>query len=293
MLSNVRGPVLVAALLTLVGLVVTGCRAPDPPVGSDLVEVVGEVGARPVVQFEAPMAILDIDTTEIVTGDGAVLAEGSAVMLSYLAIDATTGDVVDTSYGNQPRVLLLTADQAGPLYEELLGRSEGTRLLRLEPGSLTRPDPVVIVYDILYTRAHGTAAEVNPILPQVELQADGSPVVTLPEGAPPNDLTIAPLIQGDGVQVRAGESVTVRFIQLAWSTGEVIESTWGEGSLPVTLPLVDRIPGLQDGLIDSVVGSQIMLVVPPDQADGTDTMVFVIDVLAVTALADQSVGESE
>lgn len=277
---------LVALLVALVALTLTSCReaAVDDPM--DAVQVAGEVGRRPVLQVDTPVQIAEVETDTIVTGDGPALEPDDAVMLAFLAVDAITGEVVEDSYGSEPRILPLTEDDAGPLYDDLVGVTQGSRLLRLEPGSMTRPDPVVIVYDVLYTEAHGTELETSDDLPQVERAEDGTPTVTLPDADPPTSLTIAPLIRGDGAQVRSGESVTVRYLQMAWSTGEVLESTWGPGSLPVTIPLVDRIPGLQDGLVDATVGSQVLLVVPPDQADGTDTMVFVVDVLAVTSLAD-------
>lgn len=282
----------IAALLTaLLALVLVGCRPEQEPVDPTAsVEVAGDVGQRPVVSVETPLEITDVATREIVTGDGRELVEGEAVMLAYLALDAITGEVVEDSYGSEPRILLLTQDEAGPLYSELLGRTEGSRLLRLEPGSMTRPDPVVIVYDILYTEAHGTDIEAPADLPQVTDGEDGAPTVTIPDADPPSSLTITPLIRGDGQQVQAGESVTVRYVQAAWSSGEVLQSTWGPGSLPETIPLVDRIPGLQEGLVDTTVGSRVMLLVPPELADGTDTMVFVVDVLAVTSLSN---GESE
>jgi peptidylprolyl isomerase len=275
---------LAAALVAVLALTLAGCREDPPADPLDHVEVAGAVGQRPVVQVDTPLKITEVETEELVTGDGRELTEDNAVMLAFLAVDAITGDVVEDSYGGEPRILLLTEDEAGPLYHELLGRTEGSRLLRLEPGSMTRPDPVVIVYDVLYTQAHGTELETSAGMPQVARAEDGTPTITLPDDDPPTSLTIAPLIRGDGPQVQSGESVTVRYTQMAWSTGEVLESTWGDGSLPVTIPLVDRIPGLQDGLVDATVGSQVLLVVPPAQADGTDTMVFVVDVLAVTAL---------
>lgn len=278
---------LAALLVLLVVIVLAGCRQEAPPDDpADGVEVAGEVGRRPMVSLETPLKITEIVTRELVTGEGSVLAEGAAVMLSYIAYDAITGEVVEDSYGSPPRILLLTEDEAGTLYSELLGRTEGTRLLRLEPGSMTVPDPVVIVYDILPTEAVGTPLETPATLPQVAFGEDGTPTITLPDEAPPNSLTIAQLVRGEGPQVQAGESVTVRYVQMAWSSGQVLESTWGPGSLPVTIPLVDRIPGLQDGLVDAAVGSRVLLVVPPAQADGTDTMVFVVDVLAVTSQSD-------
>jgi peptidylprolyl isomerase len=283
---------LVLLLATLlVALALVGCRPEEEPEDPmDSVEVAGDIGQRPVVSVQTPLQVTEVATREIISGEGPELVDGSAVMLAYLALDAITGEVVEDSYGGEPRILLLTEDEAGPLYADLLGRTEGTRLLRLEPGSMTRPDPVVIVYDVLYTEAHGDALETSADLPQVTSAEDGTPAVAIPDGDPPNALTIAPLIRGDGQQVQAGESVTVRYVQVAWTSGEVLASTWGPGSLPETIPLVDRIPGLQDGLVDATVGSRVMLVVPPEQADGTDTMVFVVDVLAVTSLSN---GESE
>lgn len=274
------------AVLTVLGLALGGCQREQPQEPEARVEVAGEVGRRPVIRFETPLQITEIATREVSTGSGHELADGDAVMLSYVAVDAITGQVVEDSYGGEPRILLLTEDEAGTLYEDLLGVTEGSRLLRLEPGSLTRPDPVVIVYDVLFTKAQGTELEVTDSLPQVERGPDGEPVITRPDGDPPDSLTIAPLIRGEGPQVQSGESVTVRYVQMAWSSGEVVDTRWGPGSLPITIPLVDRIPGLQDGLVDATVGSQVLLVVPAAQADGTDTMVFVVDVLAVTSMSD-------
>ncbi len=277
---------LAVLLVAALALVLGACDDGEPEDPSAGVEVAGDVGRRPVIRFEAPLDIGEVVTREIVAGDGNPLVEGNAVMLSYLAVDAITGEVTDENYGGEPRILLLTEDETGPLYDDLVGRTEGTRLLRLEPGSMTRPDPVLIVYDILYTEAHGTELETAADLPQVERGEDGTPAVTLPDGDPPTSLTIVPLIRGEGPQVQSGESVTVRYVQVQWSEQEILDSTWGPGSRPITIPLVDRIPGLQDGLVDATVGSQVMLVIPPDQADGTDTWVFVVDVLAVTTLSD-------
>src|SRR5690606_38200207 len=179
-------------LLTLLGgahVVALGAwrpEQPDDPLAQ--IEVAGEVGRRPVVQVSTPVQVTDVVTEQLVTGDGTELADGDAVMLAYLAIDAATGEVVEDSYGRQPRILPLTEDEAGPLYDELVGRTEGSRLLRLEPGSMTRPDPVVLVYDILRTAAYGEELEVPSSLPQVERDEDGAPVVTLPEADPPTSL---------------------------------------------------------------------------------------------------------
>lgn len=283
----------VAVAVVLGMILLLGCtEAGDPelPDVMEQVEVGGEVGVRPQVRFDAPLDIAETVTGTIVTGDGDVLAEGDAVMLSYLWLDAATGEVVESSYGDQPRILQLTPDEAGPLYEDLLGQTEGSRLLRFDVGSVNRPEPVVIVYDILPTRATGTELTTPEGAPAVTRDEDGVPTVTLPETDPPSSLTSIPLIRGSGTQVRAGEFVTLQMVRMEWGEGEILESTWEEGELPITVSLGDRWPGLQEGLLDTTVGSQILLVIPPELADGTSTMVFVIDVLGVTTTADAQEG---
>lgn len=259
--------------------------APEPePPADPVVEVGGEFGTHPQISFTAPLDVTRTSTTELIHGDGTVLAEGAAVMLAFTAVDAATGEPVDDSYNSQPEPFLLTPDMAGPLYAELLGRTEGSRLLRIELGTAEKPDPLVLVYDILHTRAHGEAVTPSAGMPTVTLDPSGAPVVTVPDGVPPEGLVVEPLIRGSGAQVRAGVAVTMRYTSVAWSTGAVVETLWGAGVAPTTVPFTGLIQGWEDGLVDVRVGSQVMLIVPPDQAFGTDTLVYVIDVLAVSLL---------
>ena len=278
-----------AVLVLLAVLVVGGCQTQEATTEAD-VTVGGTFSQRPQVSFDEPLTVPETTTEEVIHGDGTVLADGAAVMLAYLAIDAMTGEVIDDSFNNEAEAVLLTPDTAGPLYVELVGRPEGTRLLRLEVGTTTKPHPLVLVYDILHTRAWGE--EIPPVegVPTVTRDDTGAPTVTLPGTEPPADLVIVPLIRGTGPQVRPGQSVTVRYTSVSWSTGEVLDTIWGEGMAPTTIPFTGLIQGWQDGLVDETVGSEVMLVVPPDQAFGTDTLVYVIDVLAVTSPAEPDGG---
>ena len=140
-----------AGILAVVALVlaITGC-APDPGGAEPQIDVTGEFGRRPQIVFQAPIDISEAHTTPLITGEGKQLADGDPVLLAYVALSGVTGEVLDDSYAREPRSLTLTAE-AGPLYEELIGVSEGTRLLHLSPGTVSRPEPVVMVYDVLHT----------------------------------------------------------------------------------------------------------------------------------------------
>ena len=75
---------------------------------------------------------------------------------------------------------------------------------------------------------------------------------------------------------------------MAWSTGEVVESSWiGE---PATFGLNQVITGWQEGIPGMKVGGRRLLVIPPDMGYGAagggpigpnETLIFVVDLLAV------------
>lgn len=260
-------------------------------------QVTGDFGSMPGVDFPTPLPVAEPYTEEIISGDGFDLTEGAAVMLSYVAYDAVSGERLAENFSSPPEIRLLGED-VGVLHEELVGRSEGTRLLRVELGTPDRPNPAVLVYDIRHTRAWGEPvdlpADAPENLPRLTAADDGAPQVEVPDADPPADLQIIPVRRGDGAQVRPGQAVTVRYVTLSWSTGEVTDTLWGEGMLPTTVPFTGLIPAWQNGLVDEQVGSRVMLLTPPELAFGTDPLVFVIDVLAVSTLEngdDDGTGE--
>ena len=78
---------------------------------------------------------------------------------------------------------------------------------------------------------------------------------------------------------------------MIWAGGKQFDSSWDRGQ-PASFPIgTDKVlPGWDEGLVGQTVGSQVLLVVPPDKGygsagepnagiSGTDTLVFVIDIL--------------
>ena len=122
----------------------------------------------------------------------------------------------------------------------------------------------------------------------MRLAGDGSPTITIPGAPPPPDRVEQVLIKGEGAQVSADAVLIVQFTRVRWSDGAVEATTWG--GLPERLDLATSMPGLSLGLLDQMMGSQVLLVVPPAEAAGTDTLVFVVDVLAI---ASERTGDPE
>lgn len=54
-----------------------------------------------------------------------------------------------------------------------------------------------------------------------------------------------------------------------------------EGKGPQVIDLAGAMTGLREQLSDQRVGSRVVIVLPPELAQGDDTLVVVVDILAV------------
>jgi peptidylprolyl isomerase len=139
-----------------------------------------------------------------------------------------------------------------------------------------------------FDRATGEPGEpTGPELPTVTLAANGEPSISFaPDQGPPDSMITEVLIVGSG-DAAVGPDATVLAHYTGWLwDGEVFDSSWG--GEPRAFPLSSVIQGWREGLAGHRVGSQLLLVVPPDLAYGDDppqgippgaTLVFVVDIL--------------
>jgi peptidylprolyl isomerase len=126
--------------------------------------------------------------------------------------------------------------------------------------------------------------------PAVELDADGRPTIAIPDTAPPTELKIATLKEGDGATVAAGDTVVVHYVGQNWNTKEIFDESWARGE-PATFATTGVIPGFSQALVGQKVGSQVIAIIPPADGygeagnppaiSGTDTIVFVVDILGI------------
>lgn len=289
-----RAPAVRVALVLLVALLATlvlaACTEPEDvtptPLNTDLT-VVGSSGAPPTLEYRMPLDVPEARSEVVWPGAGAELVDGGPLLLNLYAQDVTDGTVLQNTYTDAPRWRTLTDESVGRELRDLLrGQRVGARLLRLEEDDGV---PVALVVDVLPTRASGEAVAPPEGLPVVTLAEDGAPSVTVPpETAAPAGLVVQPLVRGDGRQVEVGQVVTVRYTGVRWSDGEVFDSTWTDGAAPLSIMIGigEVIEGWEQGLLEQSVGSQVLLVVPPDLAYGAtanplagETLVYVVDIL--------------
>lgn len=249
----------------------------------DNVLVSGRQGATPVVTVTSALHVVDAKYRTLIEGTGRTITRDSPVVLSVTAFDGATGNILSAS-GPGMRVSKATTEALGDqLAGAVVGATEGSRLVFLraidpsERASGATSDLEIDVVDVMSSVADGKVpATASPGPLSVSLADDG-PVITH-TGAAPSELTTQVLLQGSGTQVASGDRVVAQYIVTGWSTGTVRSSTWSTG-MPELITLDSTMAGLRDALIDQRVGSRIAVTIPPDLAEGDDTLCVVVDIL--------------
>lgn len=317
--------IIVAGLAVSLSACASGTATPDAspaaadckPVAagkaSDAVKVTGDFGAKPTVDITAPVTATATERTVSIEGDGEQAVEGDKLNVEFTIYNGTDGkELSATEYTDTPTQFTVdeTKFLAG-IAKTLDCSTVGSRLVGVIPPvdswgdagntelGVAATDSLVFVADVVSIlppvpdRADG--ADQDPVdgFPAVKLAEDGTPSVTIPDADPPTELGIEVLKKGDGAEVADGATVTVHYVGVNWTTGETFDSSWGRGE-PTEFATTGVIPGFGKGLVGQTVGSQVVIVIPPDEGYGEagqesagigadDTLVFVVDILAVAA----------
>ncbi|WP_309130257.1 FKBP-type peptidyl-prolyl cis-trans isomerase [Brevibacterium sp.] len=266
--------------------------------------VEGKFGEKPKVSFESPLVVGESARKVISEGDGAKIAEGEQVTAQMTLVSGTTGKVIESSYDSKaPAGFPMDSSQISKdLYDALLNVPVGSRILMSLNGVAQQGQPkqtLVYVIDVQKTEKPKTRAEGkkldqsgNPVI--VTWAENGEPAISKPTGQPPKELKSYTTIEGDGPEVKAGQSVAVHYSGWLWNdTSKYFDSSWQEGRGPFAVDPVGQaqvIDGWNEGLVGQKVGSQVVLVIPPDKGygeqgsppkiPGNSTLIFVIDILS-------------
>jgi peptidylprolyl isomerase len=117
------------------------------------------------------------------------------------------------------------------------------------------------------------------------------PEIDFPDGAPPRELEVTDIWEGDGRAAGAGDNVQVHYVGVSYSTGEEFDSSWSRGEpLDFKLGVGQVIAGWDQGVQGMKVGGRRKLVIPPHLAYGDrgagrqikpgETLIFVCDLVA-------------
>ena len=313
-----------AALLVplLAALALAGCGSSSSSASNpnSQVSVSGSFGKAPNVKIPAEKASAKLAISTPIKGSGQAVASGDDVLanLALYVWSGKTHKLLDSTFTSIPQILPAQVGLKG-LAAAVKGKTIGTRVLAVVPPAdgygtsgnsqlgVKGTDTTVWVIDLIKPFSPTASASGQHVssgggsLPSVTAPTGSAPVVTVPKSTPPSKLVVKTLIQGTGPKLTAGQTVVAQYVAVNWRTGAVFNSTWPSSSsagIPFTFALGGggMIPGFTQGLTGVPVGSRVMLVIPPadgygktGQASvgikGTDTLVFVVDVLAGVSAA--------
>lgn len=257
-----------------------------------------DVDGVPSLTFDTPFTVGNVATRAINAGDGDTIEAGQNVALDYVVYAGADASQIYSTYDSGvPEVVSLVEGQVvADLYDALVGQQVGADLLYVYPDDSTEDGTAVIMAVTVASavtpleKAEGTAVEPAAGLPAVTLDETGTPSIDFAgAGDMPTELVVQPLIEGEGAEVAEGDQVTVHYTGWLWD-GEQFDSSWDRGAAAsFTLASGSLIDGWVQGLAGQTVGSQVLLVVPPELAYGEEesdsipansTLVFVVDILA-------------
>lgn len=134
----------------------------------------------------------------------------------------------------------------------------------------------------------GTAAAAQPRT----IDRGAGPPIEIPAGAPPRRLVVEDLRKGEGRAARRGDQLEVEYVGVFWN-GRPFTDSW-ERPQPFRFVLGERnvmiTPAWHEGLRGMRVGGRRKLISPPAwQSEGgpppetgpDDTLVYVIDLIAI------------
>ena len=281
---------------------------------ADAVKVTGDATSEPTVSFDAPLKTSTTQRHVVAEGTGAATHLGDLLTVDFAVYNGTTGkSATTTGFGEKAQSVQIAVD-ASQVLPGLVKTVEcariGSRIVGVLPPKdafgttgnsdfgIGAKDVVVFVIDVLGvspTRADGTPQPAPAGFPTVKLAKDGRPTVTISKSDKAPDTTmIGELKLGDGATVQSGDTVTLQYQGVNFRTGKVFDQSWGKG--PTQLATTGVIAGFSKALVGQKVGSQVIVMIPPADGygssgqsaagiKGTDTLVFVIDILGTQAAA--------
>jgi peptidylprolyl isomerase len=141
--------------------------------------------------------------------------------------------------------------------------------------------------------SEATSAAKTESPPKAEPRTEKTkPKVTVPKGAPPQELETKDLEEGSGAEAKVGDQVTVQYVGVNYKNGKEFDSSWSRSEpFPFSLGGGEVIPGWDQGIVGMKVGGRRELIIPPELAYGeegrppaippNETLVFVVDLLEV------------
>jgi peptidylprolyl isomerase len=269
------------------------------------VTVTGDFGSKPKVDFQAPMTFATTESKTVIEGPGKgpQVVGNSTITANYLGINASNSEEFDSSWnedGDGTPATFKVSDVITGMGKGLAGAQAGDRVLITIASSdgfdpvgngttIRKGDSLIMVVDVEKVSNPTVIHESD--LPTLKLDNKGVPQKFVAKPDTPDDvglLGVYTLREGNGDPIKAGQTLTVRYLGQVYPDGTVFDENFS-AKKPATFSLDGVIQGWQDGLVGQTVGSRVVLTIPSElgygaTGSGADIppnadLIFVIDIL--------------
>lgn len=276
-------------------------------------EVSGKFGTPPEVKLDAPLKVQTTESEVVIEGDGPVVEEGAIASLHLQVISGKSGNkTVGTYEQGVPITGAMAEGQIFPaVIDGVVGESVGSRVAvaatpddafgaqGAQQYGISADETVVFVIDVVSVPLEGPEGDkvdVPQRAPDIVENDEGEVTKLTFDDAPrkPGEkLQVIPVIEGEGEAVEAGDSVTFDYLGQIYGTDTVFDQSYNDAPRTFSVGTGNLIKAWDEGLVGVKTGSRVLIIAPPEfgygkqgnpQAGikGTDTLVFVVDVLGVS-----------
>ncbi|MGL5823870.1 MAG: FKBP-type peptidyl-prolyl cis-trans isomerase [Nocardioides sp.] len=280
----------------------------DPVRGLSSVTVTGELGSAPTVKWDGRLNVTRSETKVLVKGSGDVIKDGDVVLSQIWIGNGYTKSMAFDSFASQAQPVTLSKETTKPLTSALEGQPLGSRVMVAatakeafgEQGNpqlgIGNKDSVLFVVDsidIVRDEPDGKQSALPAWMPKL-VTKDGT--ITgwdfSKAQEPDGKLRVVPIITGDGPKVGKDSTIVTRYLGQVFDAAKPFDEAYSKPE-PATFKVDGLVKGWQQGLAGVPAGSRVAIVVPPAlgygakgnesaKIKGTDTLYFVLDVLATS-----------
>jgi peptidylprolyl isomerase len=121
---------------------------------------------------------------------------------------------------------------------------------------------------------------------------ESKPQVPQLAGPPATEFEAIDVVEGDGKEAKSGDTVSMQYVGVSWSTNQEFDASWDRGqAFETPIGQGQVIQGWDEGVPGMKEGGRRLLVIPPEMGYGAqgsppaigpnETLVFVVDLLKV------------
>lgn len=273
------------------------CMASGPASDGVAVDPANGAYVMQALTSTTPVSVEAAQRSVLIEGRGGPFAEGASAKAYVTIFSGNTGEVVAVFPEITVPNDIAQLEGAEWAYEAVRCGAPGQRsaivmqvgeALDVPPAEAgfedhAEDDAFIIVTDF-YDELAGceTIAPLDDAFPKAHIGSEiAEPVIEIPECMePPTDLQIEVLVEGEGREVVADETIMTNYVGVFWNGAERFDGSWTDTGLAFSTTEGALISGFTQAMIGQKIGSTIMVTVPSELGykDG-NTRVFVLQLV--------------